>query len=147
MGILDFISNATSNVEWSRAKKIVVSGPDIFGDYEIFVDANFNVAIFLPKSDRTMHILMGDIVRAHRWIKCDEAGQKIVDKTPPRDAFEWKINSDFILYRGKGFPPEEKVYRGQVVSADVFDGVINENWLNVKIREYVQMMSTGKPFL
>jgi len=145
MGLLRLLGKLTgieAKVEWSRAKQIEVLGPDFFGQHYIYVDPEFNVAIFLPKSDRTLHIFVGDIFRAHRWIKCDQAGEKVKDETPPEEAFEWKINPKNIWYRGTGFPPGRPGYRGKVISFDDFFDEINEKWLDSKIKEYVQMMST-----
>jgi len=127
-------------VQWSRAKKIEVVGPDFFGQYYVYVDQNFNVAIFLPKSDRTLHIFVGDIFRAHRWIKCDQVGEKVKYETPPKEAFEWKINPKNISYRGTGFPPGRPGYRGRVVSSEDFSGEISEEWIDSKTKEYIQMM-------
>ncbi len=145
MGLLRQLGKLTGvegKVEWSRAKKIEVLGPDFFGQYYIYVDSEFNVAIFLPKSDRTLHIFIGDIFRAHRWIKCDEVGQKVKDETPPEDAFEWKINPKNVWYRGTGFQPGKPGYRGKVISSDDFFDEINKSWIDTKIKEYLQMMST-----
>jgi len=144
MGLLKFLGKLTGiegKVEWSRAKKIEVVGPDFLGQYFIYVDPEFNVAIFLPKSDRTLHIFVGDIFRAHRWIKCDPTGEKVKDETPPEEAFEWKINPKKIWYRGTGFPPGKPVYRGKVIASEEFFDKINKKWLDTKIKEYVKMMS------
>ena len=145
MGLLRFLGKLTGiegKVEWSSGKKIEVVGPDFFGQYHIYVDPEFNVAIFLPKSDRTLHVFIGDIFRAHRWIKCDQAGKKVKDETPPEEAFEWKINPKNIWYRGTGFPTGKPGYRGKVVSSEDFLDKINREWIDSKIKEYVQMMAT-----
>jgi len=145
MGLLRLLGKLTgieAKVEWSRAKRIEVLGPDFFGQYYIYIDPEFNVAIFLPKSDRTLHIFVGDIFRADRWIKCDQAGEKVKDETPPEEAFEWKINQKNIWYRGTGFPLGRPGYRGKVISSEDFFDEINEKWLDSKIKECVKMMST-----
>ena len=129
-------------VKWSRSKRIEVVGPDFFGQYYIYVDPKFNVAIFLPKSDLTLHIFVGDILRAHRWIKCDKSGKKFKDETPPEEAFKWKINPKNIWYRGTGFPPGKPGYRGKVISFAEFFDEINEEWIDLKIEEYIKMMKS-----
>ena len=144
MGLLRFLGKLTGiegKVEWSRSKKIEVVGPDFLGQYFIYVDPEFNVVIFLPKSDRTLHIFVGDIFRAHRWIKCDSSGVKVKDETPPEEAFEWKINPKNIWYRGTGFPPGKPGYRGKVIASEGFFDEIDKEWLDAKIKDYVQMMS------
>jgi hypothetical protein len=127
---------------WSRAKKIEVVGPDFFGRYSIYVDHKSNVAIFLPKSNKTLHIFIGDIFRANRWIICDITGLKVIDKTPPEEAYQWKINPKDIWYRGKGLPPGKSGYRGEVLSFEDFIDEINDEWLDIKIKEYLRMMGS-----
>lgn len=144
MGLLRFLGKLTGiedKVKWSQSKKIEVIGPDFFGQYFVYVDPDFNVAIFLPKSDKTLHIFLGDIFRAHRWIKCDQSGKKIKNETPPEQAFQWKINPKNIWYRGTGLPPDKPGYRGKVISFEDFFDEINEEWINSRIEEYIQMMT------
>ena len=50
--LLGKLSGVEGKVKWSKAKKIEVVGPDFFGHYFVYVDPEFYVAIFLPKSDR-----------------------------------------------------------------------------------------------
>jgi hypothetical protein len=127
---------------WSRAKKIEVIGPDFFGRYSIYVDPKSNVAIFLPKSNRTLHIFIGDIFRANRWIICDIKGLKVIDKIPKEEAYHWEINPKDIWYSGVGFPPGKSGYRGEVLSFEDFADEINAEWLDIKINEYVRMMGS-----
>jgi hypothetical protein len=141
--LLAIVTDVEGKVKWSRAKKIRALGPDFFGQYYIYVDPEWNVAIFLPKSDRTLHIFLGDIVRAHRWIKCDQSGRKIKDEAPPAEAFEWKMNRRNIWYRGTGFPPGRPVYRAKVISSEEFLDEIDEAWLDSTITACIQMMKSG----
>lgn len=128
---------------WSRAKKIEVVGPDFFGRYSIYVDLKSNVAIFLPKSNKTLHIFIGDIFRANRWIICDITGLKVIDKTPPEEAYQWKINPKDIWYRGTGLPSGKSGYRGEVLSFEDFIDEINDEWVDIKIKEYIKMMGSS----
>ena len=145
MGLRRFLGKLTGiedKVKWSQSKKIAVVGPDFLGKYIVYVDPNFNVAFFFPKSDRTLHIFLGDIFRAHRWIKCNSGGRKIKDETPPEEAFQWKINPKNIWYKGTGFPPDKPGYKGKVIATENFYDEINEGWINSRINEYIKMMST-----
>ena len=142
MRFIGKLTGIEDKVKWSQAKKIEVVGPDFFGQYFIYVDQHFNVAIFLPKADRTLHIFVGDIFRAHRWIKCDQNGKKIKDETPPEEAFQWKINPKNIWYRGTGLPIDKPGYHGKVISFEVFFDDINEEWINLRIKDYIHLMST-----
>jgi hypothetical protein len=130
------------DLTWSRAKKIDVAGPDFFGRYSIYVDPKSDVAIFLPKSNKTLHIFIGDIFRAKRWIIYDMKGLKVKDKIPPEDAYKWEINSKNIWYRGTGLPPGKPGYRGEVLSFENFIDEINDEWLDIKIKEYIRMMGS-----
>jgi len=127
----------------SRAKKIEVVGPDFFGRYSIYVDPKSNVAIFLPKSNKTLHIFIGDIFRANRWIICDITGLKVIDKIPPEEAYQWKINPKDIWYKGTGLPPGKSGYRGEVLSFEDFIDEINDEWVDIKIKEYIKMMGSS----
>ena len=125
-----------------RAKKIDVFGPDFFGRYSIFIDPKSNVAIFLPKSNKTLHIFIGDIFRANRRIVCDLTGVKVIDKSPPEEAYQWEINPKTIWYRGTGLPPGKSGYRGEVLSFEGFNDEINDEWLDIKIKEYMRMIGS-----
>ena len=127
---------------WSRAKKIEVVGPNFFGRYSIYVDLKSNMAIFLPKSNKTLHIFIGDIFRANRWIICDITGLKVTDKTPPAEAYQWKINPKDIWYTGTGLPSGKSGYRGKVLSFEDFIDEINDEWIDIKIKEYMRMMGS-----
>ena len=127
---------------WSRAKRIEVVGPDFFGRYTIYIDPKSNVAIFLPKFNKTLHIFIGDIFRAKRWIICDMIGLKVIDKIPPEEAYLWKINPKDIWYRGTGLPAGKSGYRGEVLSTEDFIDEINDEWLDIKIKEYMRMMGS-----
>jgi len=127
---------------WSLAKKIEVVGPDFFGRYSIYVDPKSNVAIFLPKSNKTLHIFIGNIFRANRWIICNFKGLKVIDKTPSEEAYQWKINPKDIWYRGTGLPAGKSGYSGKVLSFEDFIDEINDEWLDIKIKEYMRMMGS-----
>lgn len=143
MGILGFLSKITgieNKVKWSSAKKIKVIGPPFWGQYYIYVDSYFKVAIFLPKADKTLHVFIGNIVKGHIWQKYDSNGVKVHEDNPPKGAFEWKINPRNVLFRGTGFPPEQLIYEGKVVSFESFSEVINDEWITKKKDEYMKMI-------
>jgi hypothetical protein len=137
--ILSKLIGIENKVKWSQSKKIKVVGPDFFGQYFIYVDPNFNVAIYLPKDDKTLHIFLGDIFYAQRWIRCDTRGNKVIDEKPPKEAFQWKINPNRIWYRGTGFPPNKPVYFGKVISSEQFIQSITEEWIDMMIKKYIRL--------
>ena len=127
-------------VKWSRGKMIQVYGPPFFGDYNIFVDFDFNVAVFLPKDDKTLHVFVGNIVKANRWMKFDSNGNKVLDKILSEGSFEWKINPKTILYRGKMLPPDQLVYKGRVINYQDFTEKIDDNWIFSMKNKFMKYM-------
>lgn len=81
MGLLNFIAKITGvekKVKWSRAKRITVIGPPFFGKYEIYVDNKLDVALLLPKTDGTVHVLIGTIIGCERWEKYENMTQTVI---------------------------------------------------------------------
>ncbi len=138
--VLGKMTGIESKVKWSQRKMMQVYGPPIYGDHNIFVDGDFNVAAFLPKGDKTLHVLAGDIVKANRWLKFDSNGNQAFDKKLSETAHEWKINPNTILYRGRMFPPEQPFYKGKVLSFKEFDEEITEEWLISMKNEFMGFM-------
>ncbi len=144
MGLFTLFSKITGiedKVKWSRAKKVEVIGPSFFGQYYIYIDPNFKVAIFLPKSDKTLHVFIGNIVEAQIWQKYSSNGIKVYESNPAKGGFEWKINPNNVLFKGTGFPPGKLFYEGKVVSFEDFTEEINDQWANDKKEEYMRLMS------
>lgn len=75
-------------------------GKDPFGYHYVFIDSNFNVAVFLPKGDLTQHVMIGDITNANRWLKFDSKGNLEFDEAVSKKFHEWKINPKTIMHRG-----------------------------------------------
>ena len=69
-------------------------------------------------------------------------GLKVTDKTPSEEAYQWKINLKNIWYRGTGLPPGKSGYRGEVLSSEDFIDDINDEWLDIKIKEYMRMIGS-----
>lgn len=138
--ILGKITGIEKKVKWSRAKIIQVNGPPIYGNHNIFVDPNFNVAVFLPKSDKTLHVLVGDILKANRWLKFDINGKKLFDKKLSERDHEWQINPKNILYRGRMFSSEQPVYRGKVITFKDFNVEITDEWLIATKNQFIEFM-------
>jgi hypothetical protein len=69
-------------------------------------------------------------------------GLKVIDKIPPEEAYQWKINPKDIWYRGTGLPAGKSGYRGEVLSTEDFIDEINDEWLDFKIKEYMRMMGS-----
>lgn len=135
--MIRWMKNIRDNVKWSRAKGLVVYGPDMFGHHFVYVDNNFKVAIFLPKSDRTLHILIGDPVQANWWMKYDPSGNEEFNKNLSGKEFEWKIDRDRIRYRGTALKSPAYGQSGKVINSYEFTDLIDQDWiLNKKQKMY-----------
>jgi len=132
MGIIRLLSKLTGvekKVKWSQCKRIKVDGPDFWGRYEVFVDSALDVAFFLPKSDFSVHILAGNVIEASRWLKYEPSGKLLNDESIPKGNIEWKINPTRVLLRGRGLPPDKSIYKGKVISNNLFYEKITNGWM------------------
>lgn len=145
MGILRSVaklSGIEEKVKWSRQKQIMAFGEDPLGYHYVYVDSNFNVAIFLPKGDLTQHVMIGDITNASRWLKFDSKGKLEFDKTVSDKFHEWKINPKTILHRGVAFDPRRSsIYRAKVLHVEESSDQITDDWIKEKIKEHLEKMT------
>jgi len=138
--ILGKLTGIEAKVKWSQAKKIEVVEPSMYGQHFIYVDKEFNVAIFLPKADKTIHVFYGDIFRATRWMKFNSNGSKELDRSLKKKSHEWKINPKNIYYRGRMLPPDQPVYKGLIQKFADFNETINDDWILGKKDEIIKQM-------
>jgi len=141
--IIRWAQKIRKNVEWSRAKGLVVYGPEAFGHHFVYVDSNYKIAIFLPKADKTLHIFIGGLTHAKRWIKYDSSGAEVFDKDIDDKELEWKIDRDKVRYRGYGLKSTAAGLKGKVVDHDKFTDLINPNWILRKKEEMYQIYQKG----
>ena len=146
MGLLRWISKLIGiehKVKWSNSKVILVIEPLIFGMHLIFVDADWNIVIFLPKSDRTLHVLKGYLFRAKNHFVFDINGDLIQDEVVSEKYCEWKINPKSIWYRGLALGANPR-YIGKVENQSHFKEKINDDWITYKTLQILDMMKFGK---
>lgn len=143
MRILGKITGIEDKFKWSRQKKIHVFGPPIYGSHHVYVDSDFTVAVFLPKSDLTLHVFVGDIFNANLWLKYESDGSKVLERNLSKKSHQWKINPTVILYRGNMFSPEQPVYKGKVMEYWDFKQIISDQWIDKKKEEYLKKMHDG----
>ena len=129
-----------SDLKWSRCKAIYVQGPPFFGCYSIFVDADLNVAFFLPNGDRSLHVFFGNPVAASRWIKFSPDGNVTLDKLVGPDSFGWEISQSGVLLRGRMLPPNNPVYKSDVLAHEFFGEEITAAWLREHAHEALKSM-------
>ena len=150
--LLSKLLGIAAKVKWSRGKKLEVSGPEAFGVYHIYVDRDFRVAVFLPKADGHLTILVGDIVKGRRFLVYGPDGAKKGEAEIPKGEFEWKINPDRFLFKTAGVPRDQltmtlafgRVCAGDVTWNHAFNGEINEEWLETTKDDYLLQMREGR---
>ena len=143
MGIIRLISKLTGvekKVKWSQCKRIEIDGPDFWDRYEVFVDSALDVAFFLPKSAYSIHVLIGNVIKASHHQKFVSSGELLTDDTLPKGGIEWKINPTRVLFRGHGLPPGQTIYEGKVISDNVFHGKITNDWIATHVHELQTQM-------
>jgi hypothetical protein len=132
------------NVKWSRAKGLVVYGPEMFGHHFIYVDRNFKVAILLPKNDKTLHVLIGNPTQAKKWIKYNSEGDQVFDKNLNGNEYQWKINRKGVRYRGTALKPSGPGHKGKVMSSSEFIELIDQKWIVNKKNRIYQFYQKGE---
>jgi hypothetical protein len=127
------------NVKWSRAKGLVIYGPKMFGHHFIYVDKEYKVAVILPKSDETLHILIGNPTEANRWIKYDSDGNEAFDRNLSGNEYQWKINKKEVRYRGNSLEPSGPGHKGKVMNYSNFGELISQQWIKKKKNKMYQI--------
>jgi len=126
-------------LKWSRNKHFLVSGPEFWGTYHIYIDRNLNHYILLPKADLTTHVFIGNPVEAEEWRKYDEDLNLVLSKNMKAPSLEWKIYKDYVLFKGKMLPEKdipEEPYFGKIIKVEELPEIeITDDWLIEKIKE------------
>lgn len=94
--------------------------------------------LFCLKADLTTHIFIGIPTEAKEWRKYDKDINLLFSRQLNKDALEWKIYKDIVLYKGKMLPPKEipeEPYWGEVVKVEIFNDDVNDQWMVSKIKE------------
>lgn len=147
MGLINLISKligVEKKVKWSRAKHITIVGPEFWGQCDVFVDQNFDVAFFVSKADATLHVFVGNLFEASQWLKYEPDGSVSLNKELERGVLEWKINPRNILFRGRMLPPGKTVYHGDVVGAELFKELVTPDWIDQHAKRIVQSIDEKK---
>jgi len=137
MNLIGKLTGLEKKVKWSRAKHIIIDGPEFWGQYDVFVDQEFNVVFFMPKADATLHIFVGNPVEAKQWIKYESNGTVSLHKQLESGSLEWKINPKNVLFRGRMLPPEKPVYRGIVSESTLFMELTTKDWIDEHAKEII----------
>ncbi|MFH1598296.1 MAG: hypothetical protein ABIB97_04490 [Patescibacteria group bacterium] len=130
--------NIPKILEWSKKKRLTISGPEFWGTHYIYINNSLKHVIFCLKADLTTHVFIGDPIRARVWEKYDKNLKKLLSKKLDKDSLKWKVYKDCVLYRGNILPPKDipaEPYYGKVVKVDEFDNDMNENWVVSEIAE------------
>jgi hypothetical protein len=132
------ITGLSKKVNWSYGKKIVVTGPEFFGTYHIYVDVIGNTAVFIPLPDGTLQIFSGDIADARRSIKFNKKRKKVSSDALPDRHFIWVIHPKEFEFKCKDFGPRH--FCGKVISSEIFLEAITDDWIDAQALKYFQLL-------
>jgi hypothetical protein len=122
---------------WSRKKHLIVEGPEFWGIHHIYVADNLKQVVFCLKSDLTTHVFIGIPTHAEEWRRYHENVELHFSKPLEKDALQWAIYKDYVLYRGKMLPPkdiQEEPYWGEVIDVKSWEGEISDEWIITTIK-------------
>jgi hypothetical protein len=130
---------AKRDMKWSKGKGVVAYGPAPLGHHFIFVDENLDVAIFLPKSDGSLHVVTGTPVGAEYWRKYNERGQ-MVKEGKMEGVLEWKITKGGIYYRGEFLKSQGPPLKAEIHSVDELTSSVDSSFVDNKAKKLMEYM-------
>ena len=120
---------------WFRSKRLKVNGPEFWGKFEVYVDENLHIAMFLPKADHSVHVLRGTMERATLHYTYSAAGKRTSAVTLFSDQIQWELTHTEIRFRGLRLPDERRRYLAEVTAAEPFVETMDQNWIDHKVGE------------
>ena len=124
------------NSECLLAKEFEVYNPKYFGHHKIYISGAGDVALIHYKANKTIYIILGDLLSVKRMIVLDSNGVKIDHKSFSPEIFQWKLNKNKIIYRIKiSSSVSHENYKTQVKSMNEFHEKINDMWISEKAEE------------
>ncbi len=135
---------ASGDTGWFRSKRLKVTGPDFWGKFEIFIDQNLHVAMFLPKADHSVHVLRGTMARATLHYTYDTTGKRSSAVTMFSDQIQWHMGPTEIQFSGLRFPDKKRRYLAEVGTAEPFAGTIDQAWIIRTVKEQQAQMTASQ---
>jgi len=132
---------ASKDASRSSSKHLKVVGPDFWGKFDVFVDQSLHVAMFLPKADHSIHVLLGTPARATHHYTFNAAGKRTSAVMMFRDQIEWRMSQSGIQFQGLRLPDETKRYQAEVVETDPFEETINLAWIMRTVKDLQSQMA------
>ena len=130
---------------WFRSKHLKVIGPDFWGKFEIFIDRNLHIAMFLPKADHSVHVLRGTMERATLHYTYNGAGKRTSAVTLFNAQIQWHLGPTEIQFNGLRLPDEKRRYLAEVGAAEPFEGTIDQAWIIRTVKGLqIQMTASQK---
>ena len=96
---------------WFRSKHLKVVGPDFWGKFDIYIDRNLHIAIFLPKADHAVHVLRGTVDRATLHYTYSAAGKRTSAGTLFSGQIQWHLSPTELQFHGLRLPDARQRYR------------------------------------
>ena len=148
MGIANFLAKITGvdkEVAWIQGKVITALDNSWMGCHKIYVDSNFNIALFLFKLDNTVHIFSGDISNSNYQRKYSQDGILVVERKLESKVLQWKIRPKECIYRGDIVTMNgSRMIFAPVLKDESFGGEITGEWIENKSREFIKLMKSGE---
>ena len=127
--------------KWFIAKEFEVYNQEYFGCHKIYISGTGDVALIHYKTNKTIYIILGDILRVKRMIVLDSNGIKVDHKNFSPETFQWKLNKNKIVYRIRvSSSASYKNFEIQIKSMNKFHEKINDMWIDKKTKEFLVKM-------
>jgi len=132
---------SSTDTDWFRAKRLKVLGPNFWGKFEIFIDQNLHIAMFLPKADHSVHVLRGTMTRATLHYTYNAAGKRTSAVTLFEDQIQWQMSPTEIQFEGLRLPEAKRRYLAEVMAAWPFEETIDQAWIIQTVEELQARMA------
>lgn len=133
----------SGDIGWFRSKHLKVEGPDFWGKFDVYIDRNLHIAIFLPKADHSVHVLRGTVERATLHYTYSATGRRTSAVTLFSDQIQWHLSPTEIQFHGLRLPDARKRYRAEVSVAEPFEDTIDQAWITQTLTDMQAQMAAA----
>ena len=124
-----------------RSKCMTVKGPEFWGRFELYIDRDENVALVLPKMDRSIHVLLGTLSEASVHFTFGGSGERTSAVNIEAGGIQWAITPSDVVFSGTQLLEAQASYQGQVLSTARFKGRIDPSWVAQQVAERLGLMN------
>ena len=88
------------------------------------------MAMFLPKMDQSIHVLIGTISEATLHLTYNASGMRTQTLALHSDEIQWCLSPSEIQFQGRRLPPGEKQYTAEILTVGAFSDLVDQAWIN-----------------